>query len=374
VFSRQAKESDLYHAVGFNSAVKLIVLQVYLIWRRIRIGVFPSFFSVGLFSSCWFLKADRLSIERRGMGEIPGGFYEINRMAIELARSFFDERLAGKKHLVFMSRPEEADRCRYYVKKQLAQDFFEILTGLSLVAAFSPSGRIVALDTPAHRFAVREFCRRKGLSFEIDWIRLTFLYLLLPCGYYLRLLHRIARGGVRWRRKVFVKFYKEAVWGLKRPTLRDDILIDEFRFRKDEAVFYARMDSGARREAAREITAAGYRVVDIRRCPLNIRKGLTAFFFIFVLQPMLLTLIALAAGRVYLVEAIFSFFADSVHHFLFLTNYRAAFHLSTSEHGEIAETIIMNRAGCRNVLYHWSDMTVMKAVTHAFTAHNDYYT
>ncbi len=360
--------------MGFNSAVKWIVLQVYLLWRRIRIGVFPSFFSTGLFSSIWFLKADRLRIEKRGMGEIPGGFYEINRMAIELARLFFDERLAERKYLAFMGRPEEEGRCRYYVKKHLARDFFEILNGLSLVAASSCPGRIVVLDTPVHRFAVREFCRRTGLSFEIDWIRLTGLYLLLPFAYYFRLFRRLVRGGVCWRRKLPVKFYKEAVWGLKRPTLRDDILIDDVRFRKDEVIFYARMDSGARREAARDLIAAGYRFVDIRRCPLNAWGGGAAFFSLFIFQPLLLTLIALGMGRMYLLEAVFSFFADSVHHFLFLTNYRAAFHLSTAEHGEIAETIIMNRAGCRNVLYHWSDMTVMKAVTHAFTAHNDYYT
>jgi polysaccharide biosynthesis PFTS motif protein len=35
---------------------------------------------------------------------------------------------------------------------------------------------------------------------------------------------------------------------------------------------------------------------------------------------------------------------------------------------------MMNRFGCKNVIYHWSDMTFAKAVTHAYTAHNVFYT
>jgi hypothetical protein len=129
-----------------------------------------------------------------------------------------------------------------------------------------------------------------------------------------------------------VKFLQGGGLGTETADPAGDILIDEVRFRKDEVIFYARMDSGSRQEAARDLIAAGYRFVDIRRCPLNAWGGgplsSPSLFFTPTPDPHRSRDGQDVSGR-----GGFLLFADSVHHFLFLTNYRAAFHLSTAEHG-----------------------------------------
>lgn len=58
---------------------------------------------------------------------------------------------------------------------------------------------------------------------------------------------------------------------------------------------------------------------------------------------------------------------------LFMNLYHIKCHISTKDWGDIEETIILNKYGAKNVIFHWSDLTIFKAYSLAFAAHNIYF-
>jgi len=48
-------------------------------------------------------------------------------------------------------------------------------------------------------------------------------------------------------------------------------------------------------------------------------------------------------------------------------------HISMYDCDDVATTIILNKYGAKNSIFHWSDLTFYKAYNHAFIAHNLYF-
>ena len=53
--------------------------------------------------------------------------------------------------------------------------------------------------------------------------------------------------------------------------------------------------------------------------------------------------------------------------------YRIKCHISTKDWGDVEETIILNKYGAENVIFHWSDLTIFKSYSLAFNAHNTFF-
>ena len=57
---------------------------------------------------------------------------------------------------------------------------------------------------------------------------------------------------------------------------------------------------------------------------------------------------------------------------LLLNLYDLKFNLSVVDFDDVANTIILNKYDSKNIMFHWSDLSVYKTYYHAFIAHNVY--
>lgn len=351
----------------------MLYLQLYLFFSRINVYIYKSQLSGGIKIPGWLTKTGRATFENRGIGEKRGLYYEINIQSIDLAESYYKQYLGDSFFVKFVNRRMRTEKFTCYVKKVLAYYFYEILNSLYLVKEFSENKKIMIGNSLPNKFVLDKFCVEHGMEFERLWVRFGFFYYCMPIIFIMSNLKQLFVNGFNYRNKIDVKLYRKAGWGLSREILRDDYLIDGIHFKKDDIIFYVDSQNEASNSAAQQLKERDYRVVDITKCKLNIKTGFLSGLFIFLIQPVVLAAILFSEKTEYFMEEMLGFYRSSLHHFLFLTNYRVRGHISLSDHGEIGETILMNRFGCKNLLYHWSDMTCTKAVNHAFTVHNIYY-
>jgi len=367
------KNDDSYYcAIGFNNKLRYAFLKAYLFVFHKKVLFYNTVYTRKLFSD-GLIKSGRVRYEDKSIGEIKGGSYRIHTESIDLTSRFADKYLRDTRILRHLNKSMRSSKFDCYTRKKIVYDVAEVLTGLYLVEAFAEGKKVMLIDSLLNRFVVSEFLRGKDLRLDIRWVNFSLISVLQIFIYYAYLIKKLFKAGVIFKEREKVKVFKESTWGLTYPIFRDDFIIDNDRFKKTDILFYYKFSYGGRGDAAKQLKTAGYTVVDMNTCPLNIKGRTTLFLDIFILKPFLSFMTALCSGSLHQAESVIKFYIESLPYFLFLSNYEAKCHISSSDHGEVAETIIMNRLGCKNVVYHWSDMTSLRANTHAFTAHNIYY-
>ena len=322
----------------------------------------------------WFKKKRKIIIKNRGIGEIKGLYYGISLKAIDLAESYYKQHLENLYFLSFLNKSMRTDKFSCYIKKELSYHFFDILSSLYLMKESSNGNNIIIINSLPNKFVLDRYFDDNKITFQICWVKCNFLRFFLPVILIISFLKKLFTNGFAFCDRVNTRIYKYAVWGTTRPALRDDFIIDDLNFGKDDIVFYTNPSDKASKSAGKQLTIKGYSLIDINNCKLNIKNGFLDFINIFLVHPLILSIVLFYENTGYLIEEMLKFYRVSFPHFLFLSNFNVNCHISTSDHGEIAETILMNRFGCKNILYHWGDMTVGKEVQHAYTVHNVYYT
>lgn len=361
-----------FNAIGFNNKFRLFVLQIYLYLSSSNVYFFDTFL-LRSFINDFFIKKKKVLFKHKSLGDVEGLFYEANKKALQFTEWYFSKYLIDSNFIKQANKSLKTTKYACFIEKKLACDFFEIWSNLTLVKEFAPDKEIIIIDTHANRFIIDEFSKAKGVNFQIYWLKTKLFLLLEFIFYYMVIFRKILIKGVTYKVKTKLKLYKEAAWGLTRPNLRDDFIIDNYHFDKEAIIFYSRHYEESRNRAAEGLRNAGYKVIALNKCKLNIKGNLLLFVRIFLIQPFLLFFNLILENKIDQADSVLKFYLDCLDHFLLLTNYDIKCHISNTDHGEIAETIIMNRLGCKNLLYHWSDMTSFKNVSHAFTIHNVHY-
>lgn len=357
-------------AVGFNNKKKIYYLQLFLLFTNRKVYFFNTIFFKRNLILGWFIKNKRIIFRDNGIGEIKGLYYEVSRKALELTQDFFDKFISETYLLSFMNKLLKTNKYECYLKKSVSYDIFENLAGLYLLKEYSLDRRIILIDTPITRFSVDDFLKDNKINLEIHWISFNKFFWIELFLYYLIVIKTVIRNGIVFKLRKKIKLYKEAVHGSSRPIFRDDCLIDNNYFKKEDIIFYSRYKEHDRDIALCQVKSAGYATVDLKRCKLNVKNYFLLFIRFYLIIPFRVFFVAYYEKARYQEDFILKFYLESLHHFLFLTNYDVKCHISSCDSGEVAETIIMNIFGCKNILYHWSDKTPYKCVLSAFSAHN----
>ncbi|KJU81348.1 hypothetical protein MBAV_006481 [Candidatus Magnetobacterium bavaricum] len=370
----RALKDNTFCAVGFNSRMKRILLQCYLIFSGKVISCYKSIYNNWDDINVIFIKKGKIVVDTKTIGESKGIYYEINRKTLFLTELYCKYHLNNLFLLSFFNRSMKTNKFDCYLKKMLAYSFCDILNSLYLIKNSSKVNKIIIIDSKPNRFVLEHFCVEHNIVLDVCWLRFNTFNSVLSLGYLLFTIGKHLINGFTYRDKVNVLLYRLANWGLNYQTMfRDDFLIDNLHLHKKDIVFYVNNRDGMSSVACEKLQEEDYSVVDLSNCKLNIKNGLALFINMFIVHPFIIAMILLYEKTGYFMEDIMKFYITSLPHFLFLTNYNAKCHISSSDHGEISETIIMNRCNCKNILYHWSDTTPDKGVGHAFIIHNVYY-
>ncbi len=362
-------------AIGFNTRLKKMILQLYLIFSGKIIYCYRSLYNNWNDVSDKFIKKGRIVIENKGIGEFKGVYYEFNLKALDLSELYYSKYVDNLFLVSYFNKSMKTDKFCCYAKKALAVNFFDILNSLYLIKNSSNFNKIIMFDSKPNRFVLEHFCGDNNITFDIYWLKFSIINYFSLFAYYTYVMVKYFTNGFAYRDKIDVLLYKYAIWGVGHYGMfRDDFLIDNIYLHKKDIIFYVINDNRESKIAGEQLNKAGYSVIDIKKSKLNIKKGFTLFINTFIVHPLLMMIILFYEKAGYFIEDMIRFYMISIPHFLFLTSYNVKCHISSTTTDDIIETIIMNRCNCKNILYHWSDMTPTKEITHAFVIHNVYYT
>ena len=165
----------------------------------------------------------------------------------------------------------------------------------------------------------------------------------------------------------------EAAWGFSRRTLRNDMIIDGSKITKKDVLFvqFYHDKGGGRDSAYNETVRRGYDTLSIPELKIRVGRYSPGIFLLYFVVPFMSFVTILFLQKSYLSSIILRFHQQCFPIELFMQHCCVTKNVSNSDYGDISTTIVMNRYGTRNVLFHWSDLSVIRNI-HPFIAHNEY--
>jgi len=362
----------------------LSIRRLMLKWR----GNPTWFFSAPYANSVGFLIAERLPFFggqiRNALSEPPvtvgterGLFYRVQREALECTDFLAPELgLAGHPFVRTYNRRFGTGKLVPFVLKWTSFYVLDLMCALHKVRLHASAPKVLHLeDTRLNRLIWDWWSRRWAHEITVRWHRTPepVRFLEAVCGL---LMVNFLKLGLRWpclrtRPKRF-RIMKEAVWGVGgNPSFRDDFFIDGRRLHRDDLLLY--LIDERWRQAFREGVRAGYAGVVINRLPVPVGLLCGRLFREYVLWPMQVLGEGLRRGESYLVgQWLMAFHGPALEYEVLLAHYKVCLELSKKEETlrHIPETIVLNRHGAKNAIFHWSDLAQADYVSNHYKAFN----
>ncbi|NQT22614.1 MAG: hypothetical protein HQ579_04150, partial [Candidatus Omnitrophica bacterium] len=221
------------------------------------------------------------------LGKHKGLWYEANKETIDLTLSFYSKIIGADSKLIRYYN-EMFNTCKFdaYVKKEISSSIFMILNKLHLIRVSDCLMRkeILITKSPINSYVVAYMERRYKIKYAIRWIApiwglpYLFMYYVWLCS------DAIKRGVVFNKHKKSYKLSKEATWGFYRKTLRDDMVIDNQRFKpKDILILKFQGNDLHRIKAFEEAKKRGFDAVSVPGLKININKNIFSILFFYFL-------------------------------------------------------------------------------------------
>ena len=318
-----------------------------------------------------------IKIHEASLGDYKGLWYEVNKQTIDLTNEFYDKQLKNRNDIIdYYNKIFKTSKFEAYVKKEISNHIFSMLNHLHTIRLSSLSEESIIIgDTPLNRFILRYMELKYKVKYRIRWISpLRGLFSL--CMYYIWLFVEIVkRGMVFSRKRKTYKISMEAIWGFYRKTLRNDVVIDNKRFRPKDILMlrFFRGDEPQRVKAFKEARERGFDTAFVPKLGINITKNVFSLLAFYFFIPVRIYFQLFFKKQSYFFYYIFLFHKKCLPIEILMNLYRIKCHISIVDCDDIVTTIILNKYGTKNVIFHWSDLTFYKAYRHAFVAHNSYF-
>ena len=308
------------------------------------------------------------------IGDKKGLWYKINQEAIDITNSFYNGKLAGSLIVKFYNCRFRTDKFEAYLKKEISKHVFAIL-GQFYGAYFSDIGEnvFIMVKSPLNIF-IAKYLQEKGLT-KGNILMIRPLFSWIPFFlYYVWLISQFLRRGISLRgvRKKY-KVSMESASSFDRGTLSNDTIVDGSKITKKDVLFVQlHHDNGGERDKSyEEADRRGYDTLSVPGLKIRVGRYFSGIFLLYFLVPFMSFVSIFFLQKAYLSRIILSFHQQCFPIELFMQHCCVTKNISSSDHGEIATTIAMNRYGTKNVIFHWSDMTAYRDI-HPFIAHNEY--
>lgn len=353
---------------GWIKNIKLIVTTT---------GLLPK--ATSIFNHLFFIRKyikESVYEHKVVLGDYKGIWYDINKETIDLTLKFYEHNTPNvNKVIKYYNRVLNTNKFGAFVKDRFSKEIFALLQGLHIIRLSGLADKkILMAKTPIAELVIRYMKSSYSVNYKISWFLPIFSYLSLY-AYCLWLFTEFIRRGVVFNKsKRNYKVAAEASRGFYLKSVRDDILIDGNIFNKTDLLLL-QFETGDynRTEAFKEAKARGFDTACVNDLRININKDFLNFIFFYFLLPVKTYIQLLLRSQPYFCTYVFLF-----HQFCFpmevlLNLFSINCYLSNKDYGDAASTIILNKYGAKNIVFIWSDVTVYKAYTQAFIAHNVYF-
>ncbi|MFH1318650.1 MAG: hypothetical protein ABIH71_06515 [Candidatus Omnitrophota bacterium] len=370
-------------AIFSENKFECLQLIIYGWLKRIKMMVLPSGMPLRRKSMLRRLSfigkyVDQSILEYKAEACIPKGIaYKFNHEVLDLALKFFEQNIKRNNKLIaYYNNIFNTNKFEAYVKKIICSEIYPFLTQLYFIKLFNMCEKeILIIKNPLSEFIAEYMQSTYDLKYRIKWIK-PLWGLVSLIGYYAWLfVELINRGIVLNRPKKEYKLSKEAVWGFSSKTLRDDVLIDNDKFKKEDILFLRFIKNVSDRDRAfTEARKIGFDTVSIPDLKININKNAFAFLCLYILVPVKVYLQLFFRRQLYFFYYIFLFHQRCFPLEILMNRYKIKCYISTKDGEGVDETIVFNKYGTKNIIFHWCDLVAFKAHPHAFISHNIYFT
>lgn len=311
----------------------------------------------------------------KGLATHKGLWYEMSQEVIDLTQKFYDKYIKNEGFIAYFNKLLDTNKFEAHIKKAISLHIGDLLNALYIINSYNLTNKTVLMvKTSLSEFVVNYVEDKYQIKYQIAAMRpLGGLFSLLT--YYGWVVKEIIRRGVVFfKTREKYKLCKEAVWGFHSTTMREDILIDDSKFKKSDMLLFAAATKEPQRLVAyNEAKERGFPTVSLADLKVNIRKNFFGNFFFYVWSPLRVYLEMLIKGDLYLFYYIFVFYRQCFSVELLMNLYDINCNISIKDGGDVPETIIFNKYGTKNVIFHWSDLTTFKDYNYAFMAQDVYF-
>jgi len=309
------------------------------------------------------------------LGHHKGLWHEVNKETIDLTQKFYTEQIKGKNTLIpYYNRILKTDKMDAYFKRWISKHIFALLHELHLIRLMHLDNReILAGRNPINKFVVEYMEKQYGVTYRKRWVLPVWRPLLLFAYYGWLFQEFIKRGVVINKKRESCRISKEANTGFVQKTHRDDMIIDNDKFKKHDFLLLQFDDKDRYRVMVfNEAKRRGYGTASLLSLKININKNIVNILFFYFWVP-LKSYFQLLCAESYLFYYVFFFHKISFPAELLMNLYSLKCHISDDLSGDIAFTIILNKYGTKNVVYGYSDLSNYVEYQCGFIAHNVFY-
>lgn len=314
---------------------------------------------------------------KASFGDYKGLWYETSTETIKLTVEFYNQKIKDKNKIVaYYDRILNTNKSEAYLKKNISYQIFALLRDLHFIRLSDINqNRILAIKNPITEFVIKYIEDKYKIKYRLRWILPTWA-LFSMCTYCVWLFEEIMKRGVVFNRKR--KIYKismEAAWGFSQRTLRNDIMIDNERFKPSDVLILELYEKSTpnRIRALKEAKEKGFDTASIPKSKINITKNIFSLLVFYLFIPIKVYVRLFFKQELYLFYYILSFHRKCFRAEVLMNLYSIKCHISMIDHGDIATTIMLNKYGAKNIILQWTDSTSFKSCTYAFNAHNIFF-
>ena len=296
---------------------------------------------------------------------------EVNNEVRSLTLKFYKHYVKPKFKLIdYYNRILKTEKFEAFVQKAITYEIFDLLEQFYPIKPNSKSKKLLMIKNPINKFIIEYVEEKYGTRYQVKWIRSFWGGLLSLTVYYKWLFTEFMRRGIIFnKKKKEYKLAKEAVWGFKRPTLRDDFAIDNRIFKPKDILLIKYKKGALADKAFKEAKERGFETVSAPELKINIKRNVLSFYF---LLPFGAYFKLFMKKEICLFRYIFSFHKKCFPAEVLMNLYDIKCHLSHVDNEDIATTIILNKYGAKNIVFLWSDMSYFD-YKRPFMAHNVYF-
>jgi len=305
-----------------------------------------------------------------------GLIYDVHKEALNFIALYFrrnDDKFQGilrTYNTAFKTNKFEA-----FIKKQTTNKVLGILQTLHLSRLNGQIDDQLIMSKSQLNEAVVQYMQDKyKVQYDVKWESspLRILYLLLYLLWFLFAICK--RGFFIDKKKEEFKLSREASQWSALNILRDEFLIDNELFSKEDILYLNfNVKDKERINAFENMQKKQMHVACVPESRMNINRQFLEVLFLFCILPIKAFIVSLFSGNLSIFGTLFLFHRQGFQIEKLMSLYKIKIHISIIDYDDIATTIILNRHGTKNAIYHWSDMASYKTCDYAFIAHNIFF-
>ena len=371
-------EKDYILIFGRNKFERLNIILWCLIRNR-RLIILGTNFSSSLTSIPWIKRYinKNAEVHKICLEDYKGLIYEIHVETVDLATKFYNKIIRNDNKIVtYYNRILNTSKFEAYIKREISDHIFILLKAFHLIRLSDlKENMILVSKNPINKFLIQYMEEKYGVKYKIKKVS-SPLEIFILCAYYGWLfIEFIKRGFVFNKDRKGYKISHEATLGFYQKTLKDDLVIDGIRFKKNDMLLLEFNNQNCGHvNTLEQVKKEGFDLASVPGLRININKNIFNVLFFYFIVPLRIYFQLLLSKELYLFYYIFLFHRRCFPVEILMNSYRLKCNISSVNYDDNVTTIILNKYGAKNVIYNWSDLAVFKGYSFAFCAHNVYFT